>query len=144
MSMAGGGLGGGQLMRSFRRDDSVRSQRLSPGLVGRIARFAAPYRRLLSVFLVLIVIDAAVGAANPLVYAAIIDHGILLGNSDLVVELALLLVVLAVFDAALSLGERWISRGWARGSSSTCAPGCSPTSSGCRSRSSRGPRPVRW
>ena len=59
-------------MRSFRRDDSVRSQRLSPGLVRRIARFAAPYRRLLLVFLVLIVIDAAIGAANPLVYAG--DH----------------------------------------------------------------------
>jgi ATP-binding cassette, subfamily B, bacterial len=78
MSMMGGsGMGGWQLMRSFRRDDSVRSQRLSPGLVRRIARFAAPYRRLLLVFLVLIVIDAAIGAANPLVYAAIIDRGIL-------------------------------------------------------------------
>jgi len=110
MSMMGGsGMGGWQLMRSFRRDDSVRSQRLSPGLVRRIARFAAPYRRLLLVFLVLIVIDAAIGAANPLVYAAIIDRGILPGDSGLVVELALLLAVLAVFDAALSLVERWIS-----------------------------------
>ena len=102
-------MGGGQLMRSFRRDDSVRSQRLSPGLIRRIARFAAPYRRLLIVFLVLIVVDAVIGAANPLIYAAIIDHGILLGDSSLVVELAVLLVVLAILDAALSLAERWIS-----------------------------------
>jgi len=110
MSMLGGsGMGGWQVMRSFRRDDSVRSQRLSPGLVRRIARFAAPYRRLLVTFLVLIVIDAAVGAANPLVYATIIDRGILPRDSSVVVGLALLLVLLALLDAILSLVERWIS-----------------------------------
>ncbi len=110
MSMMGGsGMGGWQLMRSFRRDESVRSQRLSPGLVRRIARFAAPYGRLLLVFLVLIVIDAAVGAASPLLYREIIDNGILPGDSSLVIELALLLVVLAAFDAVLSVVERWIS-----------------------------------
>ncbi len=109
MSMMGGGMGGWQLMRSFRRDDSVRSQRLSPGLVRRIARFAAPYGRLLAVFLVLIIIDAAVGAANPLVYATIIDRGILARDSELVVGLALLLVLLAILDGVLSLVERWIS-----------------------------------
>ncbi len=109
MSMMGGGMGGWHLMRSFRRDESIRSARLSPGLVRRIARFAAPYRALLAVFLVLIVIDAAIGAANPLVYRAIIDDGILPKQSGVVVELALLLVGLAVIDAALSLVERWIS-----------------------------------
>ncbi len=110
MSMMGGsGMGGWHLMRSFRRDENVRSQALSPGLVRRIARFAAPYHRLLLVFLVLIVVDALVGAANPLVYRAIIDNGILPRDSGLVVGLALLLVVLAIFDAALSVVERWIS-----------------------------------
>ena len=98
MSMMGGGW---QLMRSFRRDEAIRSKRLSPGLVRRIARFAAPYRRLLLVFLVLIVVDAAVAAANPLVYRAIIDNGILPGDSGLVIQLALLLVVLAIFDVVL-------------------------------------------
>ncbi len=110
MSMMGGsGMGGWHLMRSFRRDENVRSEALSPGLVRRIARFAAPYHRLLLVFLVLIVVDALVGAANPLVYRSIIDNGILPRDSGLVVGLALLLVVLAIFDAALSVVERWIS-----------------------------------
>jgi ATP-binding cassette subfamily B protein len=96
-------------MRSMRQDESVRSQKLSSGLVRRIARFAAPYRKLLLGFLVLIVIDATVGAANPLIYRAIIDDGILPKQSGVVVELAILLAVLAVLDAVLSLGERWIS-----------------------------------
>ena len=109
--MMGGGLmgGGWHLMRSFRQDEKARSQSLSPGLIRRIARFAAPYRRLLLVFLGLIVIDAGIGAANPLIYRAIIDDGILPRQSGLVVELALLLVALALFDALLSLAERWIS-----------------------------------
>jgi ATP-binding cassette subfamily B protein len=96
-------------MRSMRQDESVRSQKLSNGLVRRIARFAAPYRKLLLGFLVLIVIDATVGAANPLIYRAIIDDGILPKQSGVVVELAILLAVLAILDAVLSLGERWIS-----------------------------------
>ncbi len=60
-------------------------------------------------FLVLIVIDAAIGAANPLVYAG--DHRPRdpARRLAVVVELALLLAVLAVFDAVLSLVERWIS-----------------------------------
>ena len=106
MTMQGGGW---QLMRSFRRDESVRSQRLSKGLLRRIARFAAPYRGMLLVFLVLIIADAAIGAANPLIYRAIIDNGILPRRTSLVVDLAALLAVLAVLDAGLSLVERWIS-----------------------------------
>ncbi len=97
------------LMRSFRRDPSVKSQQLSAGLVRRIAAFAAPFRWMLASFLVLIVIDAAISAANPLIYRAIIDDGILPKNTELVVQLAVLLAVLAVVDAALSLWERWIS-----------------------------------
>jgi ATP-binding cassette subfamily B protein len=107
--MGGGGGGGWGLMRSFRRDESVTSQKLSAGILRRIARFARPYRRMLLVFLVLIVLDALMSAANPLIYRAIIDDGILTHNSGLVVQLALLLAVLALADVVLSLWQRWIS-----------------------------------
>jgi ATP-binding cassette subfamily B protein len=96
-------------MRSFRRDESVTSQKLSPGILRRIARFARPYRRMLLVFLALIVLDALLSAANPLIYRAIIDDGILPHNSGVVVQLALLLAVLALSDVVLSLWQRWIS-----------------------------------
>ena len=104
-----GGGGGGGLMRSFRRDESVTSQKLSPGILRRIARFARPYRRMLMVFLGLIILDALLSAANPLIYRAIIDDGILRHDSGVVVKLALLLAVLALSDVALSLWQRWIS-----------------------------------
>src|ERR1700686_4654843 len=101
MGMGHGGMGWG-LMRSLRRDDTVTQQELPKGIVRRIAGFARPYRRALGGFLVLIIIDAVIGAANPLIYRSIIDSGIQRHRSGLIVELALLLGGLAVFDAILS------------------------------------------
>jgi ATP-binding cassette subfamily B protein len=112
MGMGGMGRGGGNpwsLMRSMRRDDSIKDQKLPPGLVKRIFRFASPYRRLLTIFLVLIVVDAVVTAANPLIFRAIIDQGIIDKRAHLVVELALLVALLALADAGLSLWQRWVS-----------------------------------
>ncbi|HVC70888.1 MAG TPA: ABC transporter ATP-binding protein [Acidimicrobiales bacterium] len=111
MGMGRGHSGAGfGLMRSFRRDESVIHQKLPPGIVRRIARFAAPYRRMLGVFLVLIVIDAVIGAANPLIYRDIIDNGIIKHhNASLIVGLALVIGLLAVADAGLSLWQRWVS-----------------------------------
>ena len=109
MGMGGhGGMGWG-LMRSLRRDDSVMQQQLPRGIVRRIVGFARPYRAMLRVFLVLIVVDAVIGAANPLIYRAIIDTGIAKHRSGLIVELALVVAALAVFDAVLSLWQRWVS-----------------------------------
>ena len=96
-------------MRSFRRDASVTAQKLSPGIFRRILRFAAPYRRILLVFLALIVVGALMSAAAPLIYRGIIDDGILSKNTGLIVELAAVLAGLALADAALSLWQRWIS-----------------------------------
>jgi ATP-binding cassette subfamily B protein len=96
-------------MKSFRRDASVTSARLSPGIYRRIAAFARPYRWQLAAFLALIGVDAAVSAANPLVYRAIIDDGALVGRPDVVVTLAFVLGGLAVADMVNSLVQRWIS-----------------------------------
>jgi ATP-binding cassette subfamily B protein len=108
----GGGMGGAgawSLMRSMRRDGSVKDQRLTKGIYRRILRFAAPYRTLLGVFLVLIVVDALISAVNPLLYRAIIDRGIGRRDTHLIVVVALVVAGLAVADAAISLVQRWIS-----------------------------------
>ncbi len=84
-------------------------QKLPPGTLGRIMRFAAPYRRMLGVFLGVIVVDALIGVWNPLIYREIIDGGIVRHDSRLIVELGLLLAVLALADALLSLVQRYIS-----------------------------------
>ncbi len=110
MRGGGGGMAANWgLMRSFRRDHSVTSQKLPKGLVKRIVRFARPYRWRLAVFLTLIIIDAIITASTPLIYRAIIDNGIIKKNVRLIIVLALIVGVLALFDVVISLWQRWIS-----------------------------------
>jgi ATP-binding cassette, subfamily B, bacterial len=105
MRTGAGGVG----LRSFLRDNDVTKQRLAPGTVRRIARFAAPYRRILAVFMVVIVLDALFGVANPLIYRQIIDQGILRHDRGLIIALAGVVAGLAVLDALASLAQRYIS-----------------------------------
>ncbi|SRR5579875_227824 len=110
MHMGGGsGRAAWGLMRSLRQDEAVRQHKLPPGTVRRIARFARPYTAMLGVFLSLIVVDALIGNANPLIYRAILDQGILHRDATLVVWLALAVAGLAVLDAGVGLWQRWIS-----------------------------------
>jgi ATP-binding cassette, subfamily B, bacterial len=94
---------------SFQRDKSVAAQKLPPGTVRRIVRFAAPYRRQLIWFLLLVIIDAVIGVINPLIFRAIIDQGIGESRIGLTEALAGLIALLAVLDSAVSLGNRWFS-----------------------------------
>ena len=103
------GPGGFTALRSLRRDQSVQHEKVPKGTTRRILTFVAPYKRLLAVFLVLVVIDAVVSAANPLIYREIINKGILGHRAGLIVALALLVAALAITDAALTLVERFIS-----------------------------------
>jgi ATP-binding cassette subfamily B protein len=113
--MAMGGRGGmsqgqfGSVMRSMRRDESVVSQHVTPGTAKRMLRFAHPYRGILALFLVLVVVDAVIGVANPLLFRAIINTGILHHRTGVIVTLAAVAAGLAVVDAGLSIGERWVS-----------------------------------
>jgi ATP-binding cassette subfamily B protein len=64
---------------------------------------------MLGVFLALIVIEAVIGAANPLIFREIINEGIVAGRKDLIIWLAVLVAGLAVAGAALSLIQRFVS-----------------------------------
>ena len=96
-------------MRSLRRDQSVKDAAVAKGTARRILRFIRPFRRLLLAFLGLVVVDAVIGAVNPLIYREIINEGILGNDAGLIVALALLVAGLAFVDGGLSLAERYIS-----------------------------------
>ena len=111
MSMRGHGMGGGGWagMRSMRQDRSVLRHRVKKGTARRMLTFAVPYRKILAVFIPVVILGAVIAAVNPLILRALIDNGILKKNSTLVIELAVLVAILAVFDAGLGLTERRIS-----------------------------------
>jgi ATP-binding cassette subfamily B protein len=95
--------------RPLGQDASVARQGVRPGTAKRTLRFAAPHRALLAAFLFIVALDAAVGIANPLIYRAIINRGILQGNPSLTTRLAALVAVLALVSSALGLAQSYLS-----------------------------------
>ncbi len=106
-----GGMGGqfGGVMRSMRRDSSVKETHVTKGTGRRMMHFARPYSKILSFFLVLVVLDAVVGVVNPLLFRSVINNGIPHHNKSLIITLAFVAAGLAIADAGLSIGIRWVS-----------------------------------
>ncbi len=106
----GGGRGGGWGgMRSMRQDRAVLEHRVKKGTARRMLTFAVPYRKILAVFVPVVILDAVIAAVNPLILRSLIDNGILKKDADLVIWLAVLVAVLALADGGLALTERRIS-----------------------------------
>jgi ATP-binding cassette, subfamily B, bacterial len=96
-------------MRGFSRDPSVTKQKLKPGTVRRIAGYARPYRVDLAVFLVAAALDAVVTVIYPLLLAVVIDQGILHKRTGVVLAIAGAVAGLAIFDAFLSVVQRFFT-----------------------------------
>jgi ATP-binding cassette subfamily B protein len=102
-------MSGWMAMRSLTRDDSVKDRRLAPGTARRVIGYARPFRVQIAFFVVLVVVDAALVVATPLLLKELIDNGITPGDRGVVIELSLIVAALAIADAALTLVERWYS-----------------------------------
>ena len=98
-------------MRSLTRDGEVTKRKLAPGTIPRIAGFAKPYKGQISVFLVLVVLDALLVVALPLLFKVIVDELSPGGgeSKSVVVGVALGVAGLAVVDAGLTLWQRYLS-----------------------------------
>jgi ATP-binding cassette subfamily B protein len=103
------GRGNMMMVRGFRMDPSVTKQKIKPGTVRRIAGYARPYRLALALFLLVTAVDAVITVVNPLLLREIIDRGILGRHEAIVIELAVVAVAVAIFDAALGFVIRWFS-----------------------------------
>src|SRR5215470_7871339 len=96
-------------MRSFSRDRSITQQKIKSGTVRRIMSYARPYRRELIFFLIIVALDAGITVAVPLLLRNLIDNGILPRDTGNVLAIGGVVVGLALFDAVLSIGQRWYS-----------------------------------
>jgi ATP-binding cassette subfamily B protein len=103
------GAGGWHTMRSFTQDRAVAKQKLAPGTIKRIALFAKPYRALITVLLILLAVDAALGTVTPLLVREILNKGIGGHRPHLVIGIAVVMAVIAVVDSGLALVERYFS-----------------------------------
>jgi ATP-binding cassette subfamily B protein len=98
-----------QVMRSFRRDESIADRKLAEGTVRRILGYATPYKVLVIGFLVTLVLDAGLVVAQPLLFRRIIDKGVTPGDTTVVTNTAIIIALIAVLDSALTLVGRWYS-----------------------------------
>jgi ATP-binding cassette subfamily B protein len=100
-----------QAMHSMTRNRDVTKQKLAPGTVRRIAGFATPYKFEISIFLALVIVDAVISVAIPLLFRVVIDEVDTNGSGrrSVVIGVALAIAGIAIFDAGLSLIQRYFS-----------------------------------
>ncbi|HEY4076866.1 MAG TPA: ABC transporter ATP-binding protein [Rhizomicrobium sp.] len=101
-SMAGAG-------RALRQDASVLEESLAPGTGRRVMRFAATYGSGLTLFALIVVLDAAVGNINPLIYRDIINNGVMKHDAGTVIRLTLLAAAIILADAGLGLFQSYLA-----------------------------------
>ena len=97
------------MMRRLGQDPEVAQHRLTKGVLPRILRFARPYRVLITVFVVLVIISSALAVTPPLLFKQIIDEGVLKGDRRLLITLAVTVAALAVAQGILGMVQRWFS-----------------------------------
>ena len=95
--------------RSMTADPSVKEQKLKPGTVKRIFKFALPYRTNIFIFLATVVVDAALVVATPLLLKQLIDDGVIPKNGEVVTRLAIFVGLLAIADAGFNMLGRYFS-----------------------------------
>jgi ATP-binding cassette, subfamily B, bacterial len=96
-------------MRRMSQDPEIAQHQLSRGVVWRVLRFAKPYRLLITIFVITVVLMSALSVTPPLLFKEIIDRGILQGDRQIVIILSLTVAGLAVLQAVLNLVQRWFS-----------------------------------
>jgi len=95
--------------RSMTADPSVKEQKLKPGTVKRILSFARPYRTNIIIYLATVIVDAALVVATPLLLKRLIDDGVIPKDTSVVTNLAILVGLIAIADAAFNMLGRYFS-----------------------------------
>jgi len=90
-------------------DPSVKEQKLKPGTVKRIFKFALPYRTNIFIFLATVIVDAALVVATPLLLKQLIDDGVIPKDGAVVTRLAIFVGLLAIADAGFNMLGRYFS-----------------------------------
>ena len=97
--------------RSLTRDGSVKKRGIKNGTINRVLGYATPLKIDITLLIVVVIIDAFLVVAQPLLFKRIIDQGISAGNKNVVITTAVLVGVLAIFSAGLSIiGRLYSSR----------------------------------
>lgn len=95
--------------RSLTRDSSVKNKGIKSDTFSRIVNYAKPLNKDISYLIVIVIVDAFLVVAQPLLFKRIVDDGISAGNRQIVITTAVLVAILAILSAGLSIVERLFS-----------------------------------
>ncbi len=95
--------------RSLTRDSSVKNKGIKSDTFNRIVKYAKPLNRDISYLVLIVIVDAFLVVAQPLLFKRIVDDGISAGNRQIVITTAVLVAILAILSAGLSIIERLFS-----------------------------------
>ncbi|MDQ1434084.1 MAG: ATP-binding cassette, subfamily bacterial [Actinomycetota bacterium] len=98
-------------MMGFRRDEDIKQRRIDRAVMRRVVTYVRPYLRPLIAFVVAVILGSIATALAPLLLKELIDKAIPPAhhNRHLVMLVALGAVGLALFNAVLSLAQRYYS-----------------------------------
>lgn len=94
----------------MRAQDTLKDRRpVTKTSVKRVATFARPFAVRIVAFLLLSVVTAALGVATPLLAGNVVNTIVGGGPADRVVLIAALIAGIAIAEAIIGLGSRWLS-----------------------------------
>ncbi len=98
-------------MMGFRRDEDIKQRRIDRTVMRRVVTYIRPYTRPLIAFVVTVILGSIATAVAPLLLKELIDKAVPPRHHDrhLVMIVALAAVGLALFNAVLSLAQRYYS-----------------------------------
>ncbi len=105
----GGGMGGGRMLGRLAADPEIKQHKLDRGTARRVVAYGAPFKGLIVVFLVTVIVSSALSVAPLLLFQRIIDDGVLAGDVDVIVWLSVAVAAMALGSALLQIVERWCS-----------------------------------
>jgi ATP-binding cassette subfamily B protein len=93
----------------WRMSTANKERQFAPGTVKRVIAFAKRYRRRLTGFIAVSVVSAALAVATPVLAGQVVDAIVAGSTESRVITLALLIALVALVDAGVSVGLRWLS-----------------------------------
>jgi ATP-binding cassette subfamily B protein len=93
----------------FQRDDAIRQRRIDRAVMRRVGTYIRPYLRPLIAFIVTVILGSIATAVTPLLLRGLIDKAIPHRDRHLVMLIAIGAVGIALFNAAVSLAQRYYS-----------------------------------
>lgn len=95
--------------RALTADRSVVSSKVSKETRNRIFAYAKPFKRQISFFIAVVIVEASLVVSQPLLFKLIIDEGIANADRRIVIYGALGVAFIALFSSVISMIERWYS-----------------------------------